>query len=688
MALPMLAGGAECGPSNPLQTLAKRFDQDRGLQQDHFGINRAGLSSEAFRSLSKGPSASNQEAAHFFSASTSVHAPPTFDLSTLHGALPTTKLPVYAPQNPIADWAADFAQGHQLQTPAPSVGLFANAELASKLQHSASAPAASQKQVGPSPVNGAGLQWNMGTSLRMNTMPIPAISTHNALQAQPKTEIDQTAWDKEFTSQELHLLQSPKVGVVESQGQKPLDDLARTAAMLLEQVEHERNPKFKNSQFMDLMRQLRDGRVTVEGNQMIETGEISRSQTDIKGKGRAYNNAAATSFVPLSVSQQAPFTDTSYPVQNQLDTATTRGDANDEYFRQENEAYIRYWGEQDIPPAPTDTISHLETDWDQLQSDWDQLQADWDRSEATATGMKKVVHYQFQTNNPYLLGESSRLQTEHSGYQPTIEGVMELEAVVQRDAKNAMAWYQLGVKQQENEREHRALEALQQAVELDPNHLPSWLALAISYSNDGNRTGAYDAISEWVHHNKKYKEPLAPPTNEDADASLGKRYEGLINCLISIARSNANGEIDADIQIALAVLLNSNEEYDKAQDCFRTALALRPEDWLLYNRVGATMANSGRAEEALEYYYKALELNPGYIRARYNLGISCINLRRFEEAAQHVLDALVLQENDGTSGPSRGVTSSALWDSLKTTCLHMQQVDLATLCDRRDLEGE
>lgn len=78
------------------------------------------------------------------------------------------------------------------------------------------------------------------------------------------------------------------------------------------------------------------------------------------------------------------------------------------------------------------------------------------------------------------------------------------------------------------------------------------------------------------------------------------------------------------------------KEYEKAQDCFRTALAVRPDvshflqnnffcqdhilfvtqDWLLYNRVGATMANSGRAEEALDYYYRALELNPAYIRAR------------------------------------------------------------------------
>lgn len=33
MSLPMLVNGADCGPSNPLQGLSKRFDQDRGIQQ-------------------------------------------------------------------------------------------------------------------------------------------------------------------------------------------------------------------------------------------------------------------------------------------------------------------------------------------------------------------------------------------------------------------------------------------------------------------------------------------------------------------------------------------------------------------------------------------------------------------------------------------------------------------------------
>ncbi|KAJ7248630.1 hypothetical protein B0H12DRAFT_1123505 [Mycena haematopus] len=40
------------------------------------------------------------------------------------------------------------------------------------------------------------------------------------------------------------------------------------------------------------------------------------------------------------------------------------------------------------------------------------------------------------------------------------------------------------------------------------------------------------------------------------------------------------------------------------------------------------MANSGRVKEALQYYHRALELNPMYIRSGFNLGadISCINL--------------------------------------------------------------
>merc|ERR1712072_961611 len=49
------------------------------------------------------------------------------------------------------------------------------------------------------------------------------------------------------------------------------DALAATAEELLNKVEHNKTDKFKNSQFLGLMRKLRDREVKVEGDQMVET---------------------------------------------------------------------------------------------------------------------------------------------------------------------------------------------------------------------------------------------------------------------------------------------------------------------------------------------------------------------------------------------------------------------------------
>jgi len=140
---------------------------------------------------------------------------------------------------------------------------------------------------------------------------------------------------------------------------------------------------------------------------------------------------------------------------------------------------------------------------------------------------------------------------------------------------NATAWYELGVKQQENEREHKAVQALQRAVELDPSHLPSWLALAISHTNAGNRQGTYDAVYEWVSHNEKHQEAVKrfhSQGSENNHVSLAERYSQLIQCLITMARSDITGDIDADIQVALAVLLNTNEVCSKSRYAFYMVL--------------------------------------------------------------------------------------------------------------------
>lgn len=148
----------------------------------------------------------------------------------------------------------------------------------------------------------------------------------------------------------------------------------------------------------------------------------------------------------------------------------------------------------------------------------------------------------------------------------SLQSVLEMEAVVQRDPSNARAWYELGVKQQENEREQQAIWALQRSLELDPTHLPSWLALSISYTNEGDRRGTYEAIQNWIKHNEAYRDIVtAYEAGDGAESDGAYEFQKLIACLIAMARrvsrpgTSGESEVDPDVQIALAVLLNTNE---------------------------------------------------------------------------------------------------------------------------------
>ena len=104
----------------------------------------------------------------------------------------------------------------------------------------------------------------------------------------------------------------------------------------------------------------------------------------------------------------------------------------------------------------------------------------------------------------------------------------------------------------------------------------------------------------------------------------------------------------------------------------------------MYNRLGATLANSGQAEAAMSHYFRALDLQPSYARARFNLAVSCFSLHEYGEAAAHLLSALAIQEAehqnllkaaDGMdvdagrlAEDTDGPMSRALWETL-ATCL-------------------
>ena len=234
-------------------------------------------------------------------------------------------------------------------------------------------------------------------------------------------------WEEAFQSHEVSRIVSadPEAVTEDRQtfGSEDSDELARAAGSLIEAVRHEQNPKFQNSAFLGLMKQLRDREVVVEGNQMVPKEEASgwasdfqsSVGTDMKGKGKG----RAVDIMDQPITSTMLPSGSSIPLQQSTATASEQRTDNgdqvresllsveeeiDAYFQQENDAYIGYWH----GPTPPRSMTPKEN------AEWGRLQRDWDSFEATATGIRPVANYQFQSNNPYVLGEASRHHMLHS----------------------------------------------------------------------------------------------------------------------------------------------------------------------------------------------------------------------------------------------------------------------------------
>ena len=251
-----------------------------------------------------------------------------------------------------------------------------------------------------------------------------------------------------------------------------------------------------------------------------------------------------------------------------------------------------------------------------------------------------------QERDPFQLG----LEILNEGGNLSL-AALAFEAAVMKDDEHVEAWSALGNVQAQNEKETPAIRALEKTLKLDPANLSALMGLAISYTNEGYDSTAYRTLERWL--SVKYPEIISPqdltPETEFGFADRQLLHDRVTSLFIRAAQLSPRGnQMDPDVQVGLGVLFYGAEDHGKAVDCFEAALAStesgtsnRPDQaHLLWNRLGATLANSGRSEEAIAAYEKALMLKPNFVRARYNLGVSCINIGCFDEAAQHLLGAL------------------------------------------------
>ena len=237
------------------------------------------------------------------------------------------------------------------------------------------------------------------------------------------------------------------------------------------------------------------------------------------------------------------------------------------------------------------------------------------------------------------------------------------------DPEHADAWRMLGKCHTENDEDQKAIVCWLRSLERDPFSPETLLALGVAYVNELDHERAVETLRSWVANHPLYAGMVDENMNgnleeEDLYGDAHVEEEMLDNgsnnntrrmraqtvvemrdverLLLRALEYDRTADAAADVYEALGVVYNVSRDYDAAVVCLRRAIDVRPKDYQLRNKLGATLANGNRSDEALPSYRVALSLKPKYARGWLNMAISHSNLHNYSEAARCYLQTLSL----------------------------------------------
>ena len=244
---------------------------------------------------------------------------------------------------------------------------------------------------------------------------------------------------------------------------------------MMEVMANDPDPKFQNSQFLQFLKKIKSGEVTIKNNQMyvnpqaqpatMESAFLSADQDMISQSLTTEEQQLHSAWTKSGEEEQKAGTEDK-EINALFDNAWKEAEQTldkEELRKQMDEEYRSILDSIDLknPDQMEDLLA-------------DAWQVSQDLEEEDLYG-EVAKEYRFNSSNPYAtsqnpLGQASELVSRGN----TTEAIMALEAHLQKNSKDAKAWRLLGKLHQENDQDKSALPCFLVNVSLKSSRLANF----------------------------------------------------------------------------------------------------------------------------------------------------------------------------------------------------------------------
>ena len=408
---------------------------------------------------------------------------------------------------------------------------------------------------------------------------------------------------------------------------------------LIETMMSDSDPKFQESEFLNFMKQIQNGEVEIKDNVVINRSEKAKVDES------AFNDniEVGDGLIEYAIKENQ------IASEKGLMEVKDEKDLENQNEMQGGKRIEDYWEDliKTYDENNEENIEKLHKLWELSIKEYEAAAAErtkteqWQKSHEMDTNkfQNEAKIYNFEESNPYSLLENpldSLKETLQKGNSFNTRLV--LEAHLQKNKNDFKGWRSLGLLLQELNEDQASVSCFLNALEICPTDKSTLLQLGVACNNVFDELHAIMYLEKWLD---------APGLSFISQSEIkDKKWTG--NEIMLVKKSIQEKFLafqkkdDPEWLYAFAVINYICQDFDEAKTLFKQAVEIDPNNYFLWNKLGAAHAKSKNLEETQAAYHQALNLKPNYLRSWINLAINYNSKKMYEQAASFILNSLAL----------------------------------------------